>query len=170
MYKIRLAEPRDARVIRENDLILQEEISKLVRKSDLKQFAELELRDHKTHSIKDYQNWFNSMKKTATKKMNNIWYVLEINEQVVGHIYAEIKINDAAKIKRTGHLDAIYIEPKYRSKGYGSKLMRKVLSWYKQQGIEYIDTFIDVPNISSKKLFEKFGFVINTYVCMKKIS
>lgn len=56
-----------------------------------------------------------------------------------------------------GYISEVYVLPKYRGKGIGTKLINGLIKWLKPKKIKKIDivVFIDNP---AKKLYEKIGF------------
>ncbi len=62
------------------------------------------------------------------------------------HIYDRIEIDD------------FYIEEKYRNKGFGSKLIEKVISYGNDNNIQNITLEVRKDNYNAIKIYEKYGF------------
>jgi len=78
--------------------------------------------------------------------------VIEENGVVIGYIIGIIK-------KRSeGHIVSIAVDPSYRNKGYGTKLMLELIKHFKSNGVKIIKLEVDSRNNVAKKFYEYFGF------------
>lgn len=78
--------------------------------------------------------------------------VIEENNLVVGYIIGIVKK------KSEGHIISVAIDPSYRHKGYGSKLMLELIKYFKSSGVKIIKLEVDSKNNIAKKFYEYFGF------------
>jgi ribosomal protein S18 acetylase RimI-like enzyme len=85
-----------------------------------------------------------------------IWYGIINNNQIVGFCTVGLNGNHV-------HLYNVGIREEYRSKGYGTALMRSIIESY---GSKNIFLFVRKNNRAAIKLYRKFGFeyVDNAYV------
>ena len=74
----------------------------------------------------------------------------------------------AARITRRSEneceLHSLYVDPKFRGRYYGTKLLQKIIKVVEDEGFEiiYLTTFPYMK--SAKSLYEKMGFVISEFV------
>lgn len=91
-------------------------------------------------------------RKEIKSKKNN-WIVVEENCQIAGFGNAEIK-----KDKRYGMITMVYIDKKFRRRGIGIKISRKLIKWLKSKKVKYIESSAYINNKPSIKMQEKLGF------------
>lgn len=99
---------------------------------------------------------------------------------IQNHIVTLITVDDSMNnIIGYGHLDAdsniwlgICILKNYRGKGYGNKIMEKLISIAYTHQVEKITLTVDKTNKSAIMLYNKFGFIIDkectSYYIMSK--
>jgi ribosomal-protein-alanine N-acetyltransferase len=78
--------------------------------------------------------------------------VIEENGVVIGYIIGIIKK------KSEGHIVSIAVDPSYRNKGYGTKLMLELIKHFKSNDVKIIKLEVDSRNSIAKKFYEYFGF------------
>jgi len=88
----------------------------------------------------DYGKW----KKRLDQKRP---YLLLINDQIAGFIELELD----------GHIDCLYVSPKYQRKGLASTLLKHAISSAIKLGLHQI--YVEA-SIVAKPFFEKFGFLV----------
>lgn len=88
----------------------------------------------------DYEKW---TKRLELKRP----FLLLMNNQVAGFI----------ELESNGHIDCLYVSPKFQRRGVASKLLHHVITLAKNSSINYL--YVEA-SVVSKPLFEKFGFVI----------
>jgi len=80
------------------------------------------------------------------------WVIVrEPGDQVVGYVIfwkigEEVQVNNIA------------VHPDFRRRGLGETLLRKVISWVKQQGAQYITLEVRQSNRAAQALYFKLGF------------
>ncbi len=97
-----------------------------------------------------------------TSRLNNITQtypclVLEEDHKLIGYAYIS-QFNEKQAYDCTVDL-TIYLDPQARKHGYGSILMREIITYTKQLGYKNIVSLITADNTPSIHLHEKFGFV-----------
>ncbi len=102
------------------------------------------------------------LKKTLDliKKSHGKFLVYELDGKVVGFIAGTIKKTDEKEkseslLKQEGEVVELYLDPKYRSVGIGSKLMDEIEQYFKEQNCEAIFIDVFVPNVLGSKFYEK---------------
>jgi len=114
---------------------------------------------HDSRSDPDYIGIASRLARNLGQK-DTIFYVAEQQGKLIGYAGAEIKKNPAwVKYRKRGHLFNLYIKKPYRNKGIGSKLCRKVFSWFAQNNIKDIMIMRYSFNTNARKLYKKFGFM-----------
>ena len=104
-------------------------------------------------TIADKQDWFDGhINRQATRPM----LVAVKDTQVVGwggftDLYSREAYNISSEI-------SIYIDEKYRGKGYGKQILEYCIEKAPNLGVENLLAFIFAHNLPSLTLFEKFGF------------
>jgi len=88
----------------------------------------------------DYVKWANRF---DLKKP----YMLIINHEVAGFI----------ELEPDGHIDCVYVAPKYERKGVATKLLNHVIYTAKSKGLKKLHV---ESSIVAKPLFEKLGFIV----------
>jgi ribosomal-protein-alanine N-acetyltransferase len=78
--------------------------------------------------------------------------VIEEDGVIVGYIIGIIKK------KSEGHIVSIAVDPSYRNKGYGTKLMLELIKRFKSNNVKIIKLEVDSKNNIAKKFYEHFGF------------
>ena len=77
------------------------------------------------------------------------WIVLEENEnEVIG----------AAGIGGVFHTSSINVNEKFRGKGFGAKIQKRLVKEAKNRGYSFVTVFVDPRNISSTKMHDGLGY------------
>lgn len=84
------------------------------------------------------------------------WFVWEENGHILGYAYASSHRSRCAYAWSAEC--SIYIDEKYRGKGIGKKLYQKLFACLKEQGVISVLAGITLPNPTSIKIHESFGF------------
>ena len=85
------------------------------------------------------------------------WLVCEVEDELVGYAYAS-KWKERSAYKNTAEV-TIYLKQGLSRKGYGKALYTSLLQSLKELNCHVILACIALPNESSEKLHEHFGFV-----------
>lgn len=110
--------------------------------------------DPETHS-QEYRSFFTQL---LRKKPHKI-FVLEEDNQLIGFVYTTItKQPPVFANTQRGHIQGIYVKPKYRKRGYGTELVSTAMTWLEENGVQEIECMITQGNTSSLELFRKNGF------------
>lgn len=119
----------------------------------------------------------NNIKNNFEKKINqkkSIFLVLEKNNKVIGYLFGEITVSKSERygyehnhIKK-GYLENVFIDKKYRGKGYYKELFDQFIDYLKSKKIKYCELHVNANN-NAKQLYEKQGFSVIEYKMLKKI-
>ena len=106
--------------------------------------------------MKEYEIYDNNIRLGIVKLYennisNNINNSIIEDNKIIGYI-------EYACIYDKGELNYIFIDPKYRSKGYGIKLLNYMFNDLK--GVTNITLEVNVNNTNAIKLYQKSGFKI----------
>jgi len=86
------------------------------------------------------------------KNKKHYWIVVKINKGIVGFGQARIKN------KYVGMVEKIYVYRKFRRKGIGKKILKKLILWLKNKKVKHIEAGIYWNNKPSIKLQKRLGF------------
>ncbi len=96
------------------------------------------------------------------EKWNDLFYVAEVNNEIVGYALARIENSSPfTKFSKVGHIVSIAVREKYRRKGIATMLMSALIYTLKTMyGVEEVYLEVRVSNEPAIKLYQKLGFVI----------
>jgi ribosomal protein S18 acetylase RimI-like enzyme len=91
------------------------------------------------------------------KGENTVVFVAETEGKIVGYSLGWVNQPWAYKKKR-GYICDCFVEKSYRRRGIGKALVKAMIDWFKEKGVECIEADVYSSNIPSLILFRKFGF------------
>lgn len=106
-------------------------------------------------------NWIRSKQiEESTKNYikEQYCFVAVENEKIVGIITGKISLERSWIIEKTGILNNLYVEEKYRGKGIATKLYERFCVEIKKEGIAKIELHTMTNNKNAIKFYEKIGF------------
>lgn len=89
-------------------------------------------------------------------------FVAESDNQMIGAVWVRIISGD---VKGYGNIDeqtpefAISLFPRYRNKGIGTLLMKKMIGYLKEKGYQQTSLSVDKNNYAVK-MYQKLGFIV----------
>ena len=93
------------------------------------------------------------------KQKNTAFFTAKDKEKIIGYVGAEIKKNPSfMKNKLMGHAFNLYIIPKYRNKGIGKKLIRRILKWFDEKKVNDFRIMVYSYNKKAQQIYKRFGF------------
>lgn len=100
--------------------------------------------------------------KRMIKNDNGAIFVAEIDNKIVGYAVCWIAKRPPYlyKVDKIGYISDVFVEDKYRMRGIGSALLGKVLEWFKNKNIKYVELSVLAKNEKAKKFYEKHGFKV----------
>jgi ribosomal protein S18 acetylase RimI-like enzyme len=97
--------------------------------------------------------------KQVIRRRGNLYYVAEIDYNIIGAINFEIMKNDPFfKVKNYGYIHAIVVDKNNKVKGVAKKLTKFALEFLKEKGIKYVRSDVYLKNIIARKTLKSFGF------------
>jgi ribosomal protein S18 acetylase RimI-like enzyme len=91
------------------------------------------------------------------KGENTVVFVAEADGKIVGYSLGWISQPWSYKAKR-GYICDCFVEKFYRRRGIGKALVKAMLEWFKDKGVECVEADIYSSNIPSLALFKGLGF------------
>ncbi|MBS7607675.1 MAG: GNAT family N-acetyltransferase [Candidatus Bathyarchaeia archaeon] len=91
------------------------------------------------------------------KGENTVVFVAETNGKIVGYSLGWISQPWSYKAKR-GYICDCFVEKSHRRQGIGKALVKAMLEWFKDKGVECVEADIYSKNIPSLALFKGLGF------------
>jgi RimJ/RimL family protein N-acetyltransferase len=109
---------------------------------------EIEIHTHETHDkIYDF-----------LRNKRGLWLVaVDTNKKIVGEV--DITVKNLARIKHNGML-TVGILPEHQGQGLGSLLLEQAFLWAGAHNLLRIELSVFADNEPAKRLYEKFGFVV----------
>jgi ribosomal-protein-alanine N-acetyltransferase len=97
-------------------------------------------------SLEEMQNWF--------KSYNPIWYVIEIQNEIIGYI----RTSNYDNVNKNLYV-GLDLHPDFRGFGYAFQSYQMFLDWLKVQG--YLTTYlkVQISNYIAYNLYRKLGFL-----------
>ena len=108
---------------------------------------------HLTAPQKTYPFNFNRWIADSYSKQNTLTFILKKDKWIIGYMSLQLQPK-----KDFIHLFHIFIDRKYRGKGFGKLLAQKAISYAKENNIPAITLFVNPNNPTAIKLYESFGF------------
>ncbi|MEM0095356.1 MAG: GNAT family N-acetyltransferase [Candidatus Bathyarchaeia archaeon] len=91
------------------------------------------------------------------KGENTVVFVAETDGKIVGYSLGWISQPWSYKAKR-GYICDCFVEKSHRRQGIGKALVKAMLEWFKDKGVECVEADIYSKNIPSLALFKGLGF------------
>ena len=101
----------------------------------------------------------------GVKTKNQYLYTIFDDEQAVGLIWLSANPNDPAQ---NGFISELYVDEKYRGKGYGKQAMLLIEEKARELGLKSIGLHVFGVNQAARNLYEAVGYEI-TSLNMKKV-
>lgn len=91
-------------------------------------------------------------------------FIAKMQGEVVGYITFNIKEknNHIMRYRKQLQIEAICVDERYRKKGIGTTLLRKVREFGKENGCTDIYLTVNEENENAIKIYEKFGFKVKS--------
>lgn len=99
-------------------------------------------------------SWTNNI----TKDGRNNLVLIENNSMIGTSSFCKSRWE---KYSNYGEVVSIYFLPEYIGKGYGKKLLDKVMEELNHLGFEYVLLWVLEDNMQARKFYEKYGFIFS---------
>jgi ribosomal protein S18 acetylase RimI-like enzyme len=77
--------------------------------------------------------------------------VAETDGEVVGLAKGELRAG-------LGHVSLVYVRPEARGQGAGKELVRDLVAYFREQGVEHVSLNVEVPNEEALAYWRRLGF------------
>ena len=110
----------------------------------------------------DSSYWTDRSKDNFSDDLNNkdkLYILIEENGNLVGFI--DIRISrrpDDYIIKKTGHIESVYIRPEHRKKGYGKLLLDRAMEWFSLKKVNTFTIGTLPEDKAARSFWKKMGF------------
>ena len=113
-------------------------------------------------SYDDFEKECQTFLENALKGDHWFIWVAEVDGKIASHIYIEL-IQKVPRPGRTTHpfayMTNVYTVPEFRNKGVGSKLLKAINQWIKENKYEFVIVW---PSDDSINYYKKNGYVHST--------
>jgi ribosomal protein S18 acetylase RimI-like enzyme len=109
-----------------------------------------------------------------TKFFPNGFWVAEEDDKVVGFAYGYFEDVPGEVLTRwgsskVGEIALMAVDPKYRNRGIGTALLRKLLEEFKKAGADLVTLHCPAEAVEAKKLYDELGFEVRAYHMKKRL-
>ena len=111
--------------------------------------------------------------KTELSNSNNIYLVAELENEIVGICFSNIKERSNNKIMKDRkflHIENICIDKKHQKKGIGKKLYNQIIQLAKEKNIKNIELMVWEFNENAIKFYKNLGMSIKNLKFEQKIN
>lgn len=111
--------------------------------------------------------------KTELSNSNNIYLVAELENEIVGICFSNIKEisnNKIMKDRKFLHIENICIDKKHQKKGIGKKLYNQIIQLAKEKNIKNIELMVWKFNENAIKFYKNLGMSIKNLKFEQKIN
>jgi ribosomal protein S18 acetylase RimI-like enzyme len=96
---------------------------------------------------------------------DNFLYTLYEGEEAIGIIWVKVK----PKPSKSGFIYDVFIDEKYRGKGYGKTLMLLLEEKAREMGLASLELHVFGSNTVARKLYETIGYETTNVLMSKKL-
>lgn len=90
---------------------------------------------------------------------SSIIWVAKENDSVIGFISGFVKyLFPWFRIKKVGHISFMFIDEGSRRKGVGKQLLSYANQWFKDQGLSYVELYVNERNSNGLSFWKSMGF------------
>ena len=110
--------------------------------------------------------------KTELSNSNNIYLVAELENEIVGICFSNIKEisnNKIMKDRKFLHIENICIDKKHQKKGIGKKLYNQIIQLAKEKNIKNIELMVWEFNENAIKFYKNLGMSIKNLKFQKEL-
>ena len=111
--------------------------------------------------------------RTELSNSNNIYLIAELENEIVGICFSQIKEisnNKIMKNRKILHIENICVDENHQKKGIGKKLYKQIVQLAKEKNIDNIELMVWGFNENAIKFYKNLGMNIKNLKFEKKIS
>lgn len=139
------------------------------RLSDLSSLSDLQAKMIKHHSPFDVSYYAlspeapaefqNYLKERVDDPDFALFLAENLSKAPAGYVMGRIEIRPPIYLRRKmGYLSNIFVDEKFRRVGLGSRLAAKLLEWFHQKKVDFIEVTVNHLNQEAREEFLKLGF------------
>jgi len=122
------------------------------------------------HYMSRHENVDPSYFERLIKSQGSNIFIAEDNGIIVGYLAGKIeKRAPVFEVDKRGWIDSAYVLEEYRGRGIGRELTERMLEWFKEKGIKYVEVSVDARNQLGHGLWKSLGFETWQFVMKKRI-
>jgi GNAT superfamily N-acetyltransferase len=162
MVKIRTIRKNDEKQLLElvTNFLKKYQRSKIVSKKLLSMIKYKDYDEHLREDVKKYMKL--NPKKAAV-------FVADNNGKLIGYIYGRILNKPKMVLSRIGIIEDWFVEDKYRGKGVGEMLWKKLISWFKEKRCNRLELDVFTTNKHAINIYHRLGFIDKLIVMTRKL-
>ena len=111
--------------------------------------------------------------RTELSNSNNIYLIAELENEIVGICFSQIKEisnNKIMKNRKILHIENIFVDENHQKKGIGKKLYKQIVQLAKEKNIDNIELMVWGFNENAIKFYKNLGMNIKNLKFEQKIS
>jgi GNAT superfamily N-acetyltransferase len=105
---------------------------------------------------------FHADKIQEQERGKSLWLIAWLDNIPIGHVQLKLSGSEKMQVREytqdTPEIDAFYIVPGQRDKGFGTEIVEYVEKLVKEKGYLKLGLSVDIKNLKASKLYEKLGF------------
>lgn len=110
---------------------------------------------------------FKALIEKHAKSVDDICFVAELDQRVVGYIIGHI-LTIGISIEKTAWIATLGVDPDHMDQGLGERLTREILDFYKKMQIGRVYTPVRWDSTDLLSFFKNFGFNQSNFINLKK--
>lgn len=115
--------------------------------------------EYYTFDEKEFPSAFANWIRSQIDLPSSIVVVAKENDEIVGFLSGFVKyLFPWFNIKKVGHVSFMFIDEKYRGKGVGTKMVDAAKRWFKNEGLYYIELYVNENNKNGLSFWKNMGF------------
>ena len=124
----------------------------------------------KPNSEKTVSNYLAVALNYVVTSENEVLFVAEENGRIVGYIAGSIEDRAPVyRVERRGDILMAFVLDEYRGHGIGRELTERIIQWFKEKGIEYVELSVDSRNDLGYNVWNSLGFENFRFRMIKRI-
>lgn len=105
---------------------------------------------------RSFSEWLNNQIFTPS----SLTLVAKDDKRIIGFLSGFVKyLFPWFNIKKVGHISFMFIDENYRRKGVGKQLINEAKAWFKNQGLSYIELYVNEGNSNGLSFWKSVGFL-----------
>lgn len=106
-----------------------------------------------------FPSQFGEWLKNQLNTPSSLLLVAKENNTIMGFLSGFVKyLFPWFNIQKVGHISFMFIDEKYRRKGVGKKLHEEANKWFKDQGLSYVELYVNENNRNGLTFWQSVGF------------